>query len=156
MAVHLSTCCTQHRLHLQRGNENEIQHDIECRHIRRQHLRRTTSVEYSTAAVVLWRSRFPAGGLQRAPSPPVVCFSRGCACNATGGGVGRPTCMMRHCRTKWTAFMGPIHSPRSPPPRGRGRARAQGGEGGGIARKGPGGEGEREGERASALNNVGF
>ena len=39
---------------------------------------------------------------------PVVCFSRGCA-----------TCMMRHCQTKWTAFMGPIHSLSLPPPAAR-------------------------------------
>ena len=78
-----------------------------------------------------------------ASSAPVVCFSRGCACNLT--------CMMHHCRTKWTAFMGPIHSLRSPPVVVVGRACA---EGRGNCTEGPRG---RERESASALlNNVGF
>ena len=78
MAVHLSTCCTQHHhgLHLQGGNE--IQHDIECRHIRRQHLRRRQAWNIQPRGRVMEiqipRSRPPCG------APPVVCFSRGCAC----------------------------------------------------------------------------
>ena len=97
----------------------------------------TTSVEYSTARSCI---QIPCG----APAPPVVCFSRGCACMQPAARRRRPTCMMRHCRTKWTAFMGPIHSLRSPPVAVVERARAVRRGEGELHGRAPG---EREGER---------
>ena len=120
MAVHLSTCCTQyHGLHLQRGNE--IQHDIECRHIRRQHLRRRQA----------WNIQ-PRGRVMEIQIP----------CGASSGSLFfAGVCMQLDVHdAPLSDKMDGLYGPHTFTPL-VGRARAQ--RGGGIARKGPGGEGER-------------